>query len=241
VQYRFETTKKDYSHFASGRVLYNAPGSAPFPVRLASEILYRAFEFLDPLPDSSGYKIYDPCCGSGYLLTVLGFLHAARIHEIAATDYDPNILEIARKNLSLLSPEGLERRKEEIKEYIKKYGKPSHVEALASVEYLKTLQKQEPIKITCKQRDITEPNDDSIQNCHIIIADLPYGNLVSWKGNKENPLEKLFENAYKSLALRNAVVVIAADKKQKPMHERFERVHHFKAGKRQVSFFKPLI
>lgn len=238
MKYRYETMKKDYRDFASGRVLYNVPGAASFPVRLASEILYRAYEFLKP--DKDGYKIYDPCCGSGYLLTVLGFLHASKIKEIVATDYDEKMVAFAEKNLSLLSCKGLRQREEEIKEYMKKYGKSSHVEALASVQSLKSFLKKEPVKITCFQRDITKQDEDPVKNVNVIMTDLPYGNLVSWYGNEKNPTECLFKNLYKAVDVNNSVIVIITDKKKKFEHERFSRVHHFKVGKRQISFFKPV-
>ncbi|MGA8941253.1 MAG: hypothetical protein WB502_00810 [Thermoactinomyces sp.] len=240
MKYRYETEKKDYTDLASGRVLYHAPGSAPFPVRLASEIFCRALALLKPDQKKNGYKIYDPCCGSGYLLTVLGFLHAGKIREIWATDYDAQILETAARNLSLLTPEGLRKREAELREYIKRYGKPSHVDALDSVEKLKSLQKQEPVKITCRQRDITKPGGNPVNDVNMIITDLPYGNLVSWQGHEVNPVNRLFENIWQALDLDNAVVVIVTDG-QKLEHPQFQRVRQLKAGKRRVSFFRPLV
>jgi len=47
MKYRFEVERKDYSDFASGRVLYSAPNTTAFPVRLASEIVQRAFDILE--------------------------------------------------------------------------------------------------------------------------------------------------------------------------------------------------
>lgn len=240
MKYRYETVKKDYTDLASGRVLYHAPASAPFPVRLASEIFCRALALLKPDQEKEGYKIYDPCCGSGYLLTILGFLHADQIREIWATDYDTEILETAAKNLSLLTPAGLRKREEEIREYIRKYGKPSHIDALASAEKLKSLQKREPVKITCRQRDITKQGENPVKDANMIITDLPYGHIVSWQGNEEDPINRLFENAYQALDLDNAVIVIVTDG-QKLEHCQFQRLHQLKAGKRRVSFFKPLV
>lgn len=238
MKYHYEIEKKDYRDFASGRVLYNVPGSAPFPVRLASEIFYRAQSFLNE--EKNGFKLYDPCCGSGYLLTVLGFLHASKIREIAASDDDEKMVAFARKNLSLLSFAGLRCREEEIRKYVKEYGKPSHIEALDSVQVLKAYLKKEPIQITCFQRDITKPDENPVQRVQVIITDLPYGNLVSWRGNDENPVQSLFENLRKAMDLNNSVAVIITGQKIKPEHEGFNRVHHFKVGKRHVSFFKPV-
>ena len=55
----------------------------------------------------SPYTIYDPFCGVAYALTVLGFFHGADIKAIFASDIDENVLSLARKNLSLLSKDGL--------------------------------------------------------------------------------------------------------------------------------------
>lgn len=46
MKYKFAVDKEDYTDFASGRVLYSAPGTTGFPVRLTSEILQRAFAIL---------------------------------------------------------------------------------------------------------------------------------------------------------------------------------------------------
>ncbi len=79
-----------------------------------------------------------------------------------------------------------------------------------------------------------------ISGINIIITDLPYGNVVQWQGNSENPLRSLFENLYKAVDIENSIVAIVADKKQKLVHERFARVKAIKAGKRQIAVFKPL-
>ena len=63
MKYKFETIKKDYSDFSSGRVLYNAANTTAFPVRLASEVIQRAFHILDKDGASGPYKIYDHVVG----------------------------------------------------------------------------------------------------------------------------------------------------------------------------------
>lgn len=146
MKYRFETIKRDFSDFSSGRVLYNAANTTAFPIRLASEITQRAFNTLEKNGAYEPYKIYDPCCGGGFLLTTIGFLYHHLISELIATDSDDEVLEIAKKNLSLLSKEGLDRRKEEINGYIKVFRKDSHMQALKSINHLETLIGEESIK-----------------------------------------------------------------------------------------------
>lgn len=104
MKYKFEVEKRDYSDFASGRVLYSAPSTTGFPVRLASEIMQRAFAILAQQGVDGPLRIYNPCCGGAFLLTTIGFLFPRQVGHLIATDLDPLVLEIAEKNLSLLSP-----------------------------------------------------------------------------------------------------------------------------------------
>ena len=239
MKYKFETIKKDYSDFSSGRVLYNAANTTAFPVRLASEVIQRAFHILDKDGASGPYKIYDPSCGGGFLLTTIGFLYHNLISELIATDYDVEVLEIAKKNLSLLSEEGLDRRMKEIKGYIEVFRKDSHIQALKSVNQLKTLIGEANINIHCAQRDITDMSAFPIKEVNIIITDIPYGINVEWNSGSNNPIQNLFENSYKALDKNHSLMVVIADKKSKLEHKLFKRVEYFKLGKRQVAFFKP--
>ncbi len=240
MKYKFETNKRDYSDFSSGRVLYYAANTTAFPVRLASEVIQRSFDILEKKGAHVPFKIYDPCCGGGFLLTTIGFLYHDLISELIATDYDDKVLEIAKKNVSLLSKKGLDRRKEEIKGYIKAFGKESHMQALKSVDYLETLIKKETIKIVCMQRDIADLSDFPIKGVNIIITDIPYGIIVDWRGGSKDPIQNLFENSYNALDKKRSVLVIIADKKSKLKHKSFERTQYFKLGKRQIAFFEPL-
>lgn len=68
---------ENYEDLASGKVILHRTGYPNFPVRLAQEIFFRCLNYLD---NSDSICIYDPCCGGGYLLTVLGFLNLSLIH-----------------------------------------------------------------------------------------------------------------------------------------------------------------
>jgi len=240
MKYKFEEDKRDYSDFSSGRVLYNAANTTAFPVRLASEIIQSSFDILEKKGIHGPFRIYDPCCGGGFLLTTIGFLYYNQIFELIATDYDDEVLETARKNLSLLSREGLDRRKKEIEGYIKAFGKDSHMQALKSIEHLETLIGENSIKVSCMQRDITDMSGFPVQEVNIVVTDIPYGNIVNWEGVNKNPIQNLFENCGKALDKKRSVLVIVADKKSKLMHKSFKRIQHFKLGKRQIVFFEPV-
>jgi 23S rRNA (guanine2535-N1)-methyltransferase len=133
VVYRFVVDHADYGDLASGAVLRSAPGFPGFPVRLASEMFQRAAA----LHDGSGpLTVWDPCCGSGYLLTVIGLLNRERIDAAVATDVSDHAIEIARANLGLLCPDGLAARAGELAALADQYGKQSHRDAVEAAHRL---------------------------------------------------------------------------------------------------------
>ncbi|XEC92525.1 hypothetical protein AB6A23_14050 [Paenibacillus tarimensis] len=242
MQYQYEVNKKNYEDLASGRVLYNAPGTTSFPVRLASEIVQRCFEILQEKGNQGPYTLYDPCCGGAYLLTVIGILHGQRFAKLIASDIDHKVLKIASKNLALLSAEGLNVRKEQLTEYSNLYKKQSHAEALKSVETLEGMIRKSNMDTYCFQKDITEIDRINKECSHVnlIITDLPYGDLVSWKSDDPNPISRFFEQIYLIADPKSSVIAIIADKNQKIKHEKFKRLQNFKIGKRQVGLFEPI-
>ncbi|GMA45354.1 hypothetical protein GCM10025853_28110 [Tetragenococcus halophilus subsp. halophilus DSM 20339] len=108
MKFKFEPIKKDYSDFSSDKLLVNAPRTPAFPVRVASEIMARSLSFLN---SADGLTLYDPCCGGGHLLTVLGFCYSKNLKNIYGSDIDTKALEYAQKNLNLLTPEGLSKKR----------------------------------------------------------------------------------------------------------------------------------
>ena len=110
--YRFALSRENHEDLSAGGVLFSAPGFPAFPVRLASEMFQRA---MTSVPDGPTI-VWDPCCGSGYLLTVLSLLHRDQIAGIIGSDVDDAALELARQNLDLLSESGLALRSAELRE-----------------------------------------------------------------------------------------------------------------------------
>lgn len=242
VQYIYEPNLKNYEDLSSGRVLYNAPGATAFPVRLASEIIQRCFEILKQKGHAGPYSIYDPCCGGAYILTTIAMLHGQYINKLFASDIQPELIQLADKNLSLLTIEGMERRKEELQQLYNSYQKPSHLEALESVSRLaRMVDRSNLSEAICFQRDITAVvNDNRLQKINIVISDVPYGDIVSWHSEDANPLDLFFANSYEALDGDYSVLAVIADKSQKIRHDQFKRIQHFKVGKRQVGIFEPV-
>jgi len=255
MDYRYERTAGHYEDFASGRVLYNAQGTTSFPVRLASEIAQRCFALLREQGNNGPYTLYDPCCGGAGMLTVIGLLHGGEIHGIYASDMNEHALGVAVGNLALLTSAGMERRRKQLESLYAAYGKSSHQGALSSIDRLSGRLAGSALAHTaCFQADATRPDgrrEEQLPDAvDLIMTDLPYGSIVHWSGGADadgaasgdagRQLDGFFEQAYGRLKPGRSVLAVVADKSQKLSHERFERVQHFKVGKRHVGLFVPL-
>lgn len=230
--------KGNFEDFASGRVLLHRTGYPNFPVRLAQEIFCRCLARLD---SAKPLRLYDPCCGGGYLLTVLGFLNYGRLETIAASDISGEAVQLARENLSLLGRAGLARRKEQLSQLRALHGKSSHQEALESAERLGGILGGQAHEIQCQvfQRDIFSPSPQDVPGLQadIIFTDVPYGNLVDWQSQEDsiNFLDQLLP------AVREgSVVAICSNKQQRFQSEHFRRVEKQAVGKRLFQIFMPI-
>ena len=134
MQYKFAEERLNYSDLASGHVFYGLPGHPAFPIRLASEIFQRCLAFRGK--KYSPCVVYDPCCGAAYHLSVIAYLHWNSIHQLICSDIDEKAVQLAERNLGLLTPDGMKRRGREISTMIHLYGKESHKNALESLHRL---------------------------------------------------------------------------------------------------------
>jgi len=234
MQYKFiENT--NFEDLSCGRVLYHKTGFPNYPVRLACEIFMRCLEIL---AQPEKVCLYDPCCGGGYLLTVLGFLYNDRIDTIYASDISGDAVHLAESNLSLLSTEGLCRRKEQLEAIYAAYGKDSHRQAIKSVDTLFELIRG---NINCNlfQRDVLDISDTTaaIPFADIILTDVPYGKLVSWSKDEPFPIDSMLDSLWNDLK-ENAVVAVSSDKRQKINHPNYRRIEKFQAGKRKIEILR---
>ncbi|NRR74918.1 hypothetical protein HRD57_01935 [Tetragenococcus halophilus] len=94
MKFKFEPIKKDYSDFSSDKLLVNAPRTPAFPVRVASEIMVRSLSFLN---SADGLTLYDPCCGGGHLLTVLGFCYSKNLKIYTVATLILKLLNMLKK------------------------------------------------------------------------------------------------------------------------------------------------
>lgn len=232
MEYR-HCSKENFEDFSCGRVIYHRTGMPNFPVRLSLEIYGRCLNFLN---NKNNISIYDPCCGGGYLLTVLGFLNMNSITEIYGSDIDLDAVELAKSNLSLLSEKGLEKRINQLSNLYNNFYKDSHKEAIESAKRIMNLITKYPNKPTTSifQLDILSNyffKNDSFK-ADIVITDVPYGNLVTWQGENVDFINTMLDNIIPVLK-PNSIVAICSDKKQKITSNKFKRLEKQIIGKRK--------
>jgi len=225
---------ENFEDFACGRVIYGKAGFTNYPVKIAGEIFRRCLEYLNKKDDIT---VYDPCCGGGYLLTVLALLNPDTITNIFGSDISNEAISLARENLSLLTGEGLLKRKQQINDLIAKFDKQSHKEALKSVEVFFDIVKNRLItpKFHCFIANILDKKSLEKQNfkTDILITDVPYGNLVSWSDENGNAINQLLDNVIPVLH-KNTILAISTDKGQKINNDLFTRHEKLKIGKRVI-------
>lgn len=228
---------KNFEDLASGRVIVHRAGYPNFPVRLAQEIFCRCLYHLD---NPNRVCIYDPCCGGGYLLTVLGFLNYEKIETIIASDISEDAIQLANKNLSLLDKNGLKQRIQQINDLLSLHNKASHIEALNSATNLLGILKNSTHEIERKmfKTDILSnyPLDDRDFKADIIFTDVPYGNLVEWQSENKDNINLL--DQLLPVTKEKAVVAICSDKSQKFQSNNFQRVEKQVIGKRLFQIFR---
>jgi len=232
---KYRTGKvESYDFLAAGSVLYTAPGIPNFPVRLGNEIYNRC---LDHYGSGDSITLYDPCCGGGYLLTTIGLLNGKSISHIIASDIDTEALMWARKNLSLLSMDGLNSRKKQLTDLFQAYGKDSHKSALIYIDKLMALVSDNDFNISVEsfQHDILNNSGSISSEADIIITDVPYGNLVQW--SRDSGIDHMLEQLKKHTH-NQTIMAIIHDKYQKRTHQDFKRLEKFKVGKRVIEILK---
>ena len=257
MQYRY-AQDQNFEDYASGRVFYARAGQPAFPVRLASEIFQRTYEHCQAGGGQGGCKIYDPVCGGGYWLVVLAYLHWESIAAIYASDFDGEVLPLAERNLSLITPGGLNQRIAEIEAMIATYQKESHQSALISARKLfRQLDinlKSHTIEGIVFQADATDSQNMALglaeRQIDLVLADVPYGWHSQWQmvngetnsqltvqKSSQTPIEAML-SALHSILNPGAVLAIAYDKSQKFQHEKFRRLERFQVGKRRIQILQ---
>ncbi|GAA1075473.1 rRNA methyltransferase [Nocardiopsis metallicus] len=235
MSYRYATERTDHSALASGQVLRSAPGYPGFPVRLASELLQRAMVHAE----GGQVRLWDPCCGSGYLAAVLGLLHRDRLTHVRATDVDADAVGIAARNLELLTAEGLAERERELRRSALDFGRVAFVERAESARDLAAglaatggdLPHESAVADVF---GLTEPVD-----ADLVITDVPYGEMTHWEGGvpEGDPIRGLLAAMGRVLP-SHAVVVVTARTRRIPLPEGVRALERVKVGNRSAALVR---
>ncbi len=252
MPYRYARSDESYEVYAPGGVIVAAPGYTAFPVRLADEIFRRCMAVWDAGREARRCTLYDPFCGSAYLLTTLAYLNWDRIERLIGSDTDADALGLAARNLSLLTPDGLDRRIGELADMAERFGKASHAQALGHAALLRERlaghTRAHPIathlfRADATDRDAVRAGLDGIL-VDVVITDIPYGQRAQWSADTRalasgrEPTHELLDALLPALA-DGAVVAVVSPKRVPIRHEGYQQVGKFKLGKRQAVFLRP--
>ncbi|WP_182902926.1 50S ribosomal protein L11 methyltransferase [Microbispora sp. H10830] len=241
MTYRHATVRGDYADLASGAVLHSAPGFPAFPVRLATEMFLRAME----LRGGGRATVWDPCCGSGYLLTVIGLLHRRRISAVLASDIDPAAVGLAERNLALLTRAGLAARAVHLAEQAERWGRASHTAAAEAAHRIASSLSADggDVPNAVYQADVFDA-DRLLQILDgrppdVVITDVPYSEQTSWHGPNGADGVAGMLNTLGAVLGENAVIAVAVRGRKAPRADRLRTCASFRIGTRTVALLRP--
>lgn len=229
--------KCNYEKYASWGVLYNKPWSTWFPVRLLDEIRCRTKVLLGKNDIQNKLRVYDPCWWIWYMLTVLWFLHWIDISEILVSDIDAESVTIAKKNLSLLSFNWIQKRIIELQTYIDLYNKVSHKKSKTYAQEIKSeVVAIQHIVSDCSVLDIAKISKKPKEKLFdVIICDIPYGKMTQWWGH--STINNLFVGI-SHVMHEHSIFVLITPKIPTPLSLEFKKVDSFQVWKRKILFFQ---
>ncbi|MBT2382488.1 rRNA methyltransferase [Streptomyces sp. ISL-11] len=240
MPYRYATDRVDNSDFACGFVLHSAPGFPAFPVRLAAEIFLRA---VSHLPGDGPVTLWDPCCGSGYLATVLGLLERDRLRRVIASDVDADALGIARRNLSLLTPEGLAERERARRADSERFAKPAYAEAADAAGRFagRLAESGGGLPWSAHRADVFDPRSlaplVAETPVDLVLTDIPYGERTHWAGDvRDEPIPAMLRSLA-SVLPPHAVVAVANRARKIPVGP-VRPLERLKIGTRSVALVR---
>ncbi|MEV0617397.1 rRNA methyltransferase [Nonomuraea sp. NPDC050404] len=241
MAYRHATVRQDFEHLASGSVLHSAPGFPAFPVRLVSEIFQRALALRG---GDRPAVVWDPCCGSGYLLTVLALLHRREIASVLASDLDPEAISLAERNLGLLSRTGLTARAAELDERAARFDRPSHASAAHAARRIAAELDASggDVPYAVRQADVFDP--DRLRRAldglapDIVITDVPYGEQTHWQGSGATTGIAGMLSALTAVLPRGSVIAVTVRGRKVPVEGGPRPRTSFKIGTRAVALFQ---
>jgi 16S rRNA G966 N2-methylase RsmD len=225
----------NFEDFSSGRVILHKSGFPNFPVRLALEIFCRCLGYLKR---KNEICVYDPCCGSGYMMTVIGLFNFGLIQSVVCSDCNDEVLDITKRNLDLLSVCGMDNRIKHLEELYKQFNKTSHQQAIESAKTLKGYIKGREIHRFVFNADIliSRVLENKDFKADIVFTDIPYNRLTLWQNDEEKDTGNFLDNLLPVLK-PDSVIAVCSGKQQKIHTKNFIRLEKQQIGKRKFEIF----
>jgi tRNA G10 N-methylase Trm11 len=182
-----------------------------------------------------------------YHLSVIAYLHWDSVQQVICSDIDEKAVQLAERNLSLLTPEGMERRNQEISAMIHLFGKESHRDALESLrrmqEQVNCLTDVRPMQVQVFRANATDAASlkEGLQDAQvdIVFTDIPYGKHSQWQESQSSdPVQGMLKALGEFLG-PESIVAVTSGKEQRMTHEGYQRLEKFQVGKRQVVMLRP--
>lgn len=242
VSYRY-APRENHEDLSPGGALFSGPGFPAFPVRLATEMFRRAVVAVGGGP----VVVWDPCCGSGYLLTTVSFTQRAAIAGVIASDVDAEALVLAERNLGLLSEGGLAARSVELRDRARRYGKPSYVRAAEAAGRLheRLAAGGGPLRFSVARADALDPEQlrpvSGDGRPLIVMTDIPYGDQTQWRGAHASTGVTGMLDALAGVLDDEAVIAVAGRGRRLPVPESTTRLESFTVGNRAIALFRPRV
>ncbi len=230
MEYQY-TEKEDFSFLASGNVIKHISGMPCFPVRLGLELFERAYQRIG----KEKITVYDPCCGSGFSLAVLGMVKQNKIKAIFGSDVDPHCLEAASCNMDMLTREGLLAARDKVLKN-ENTTESRRDQLNDSVEKLLPYFVNPAIRTTIFHHDILRASPVLPEPADYIFADIPYGMMTNWKTEgtvEDNPIQ-LFLSHIDPIMAQNGVLVVCGTKGLRISSEGYRKIEKIRVGKRLV-------
>ena len=229
--------KEDYTFLAGGNVIKHFSGMPSFPVRLTLELFERAYRCIG----KEKIALYDPCCGSGFSLTVLGMIEQDKIAALYGSDVEPACVEAASCNVSLVKREGLLAAREKLLSK-EETSEERRSQLAGSVDRVLPYLVNPAMHTAVFRHDILDspPSAEVLpEKIDCVFADIPYGSMTEWKtaGSCPDPAQTFLENISELLS-ETGVLILCGTKALKIGSEGFRRRTKFSVGKRLVYFLE---
>lgn len=228
--------KEDFSFLASGNVIKHFSGMPCFPVRLTLELFERAYRLIG----KDRISLYDPCCGNGFSITVLGLMCSDKLAALSGSDISPACVNAARCNASLLIPRNLLSARDALfsKETT---GQERRDQLQESIDQLLRRAGTAELPTDIFQHDILSAPPKQLRGkADLIFADIPYGSMTAWQTETkltESPVDAFLNNLL-PIMHHNSVLIVCGSKSLKIQNERFTRLDKLRAGKRLIYLLK---